>query len=69
MSRMLKPSQELQNRFDPTARHPLGRVVGGIVCPRLVATSGVIYNALHPLNLPVDIQNACAESLLTGSAL
>ncbi|KAJ6624883.1 oligosaccharyl transferase STT3 subunit [Mycena sp. CBHHK59/15] len=43
----------------PTAWYPLGRVVGGTVYPGLMATSGVIYNALHALNLPVDIRNIC----------
>ncbi|KAF8921010.1 Oligosaccharyl transferase STT3 subunit-domain-containing protein [Mucidula mucida] len=45
--------------FDPTAWYPLGRVVGGTVYPGLMATSGVIYNFLHYLNLPVDIRNIC----------
>ncbi|KAI0766040.1 oligosaccharyl transferase STT3 subunit [Irpex lacteus] len=47
------------NWFDPTAWYPLGRVVGGTVYPGLMATSGVIYNILHALNLPVDIRNIC----------
>ncbi|KAL0954077.1 hypothetical protein HGRIS_005226 [Hohenbuehelia grisea] len=51
--------QEFWNWFDPTAWYPLGRVVGGTIYPGLMATSGVIYNALHALNLPVDIRNVC----------
>ncbi|KAL4249883.1 STT3 family protein [Abortiporus biennis] len=47
------------NWFDPTAWYPLGRVVGGTIYPGLMATSGVIYNILHALNLPVDIRNIC----------
>ncbi|TFK34015.1 oligosaccharyl transferase STT3 subunit [Crucibulum laeve] len=50
---------EFWNWFDPTAWYPLGRVVGGTVYPGLMATSGVIYNFLHALNLPVDIRNVC----------
>ncbi|TFK69092.1 oligosaccharyl transferase STT3 subunit [Pluteus cervinus] len=50
---------EFWNWFDPTAWYPLGRVVGGTVYPGLMATSGVIYNILHSLNLPVDIRNIC----------
>ncbi|KAH9851849.1 oligosaccharyl transferase STT3 subunit [Lenzites betulinus] len=50
---------EFWNWFDPTAWYPLGRVVGGTIYPGLMATSGVIYNALHALNLPVDIRNIC----------
>ncbi|KAL1659744.1 Dolichyl-diphosphooligosaccharide--protein glycosyltransferase subunit STT3A [Schizophyllum commune] len=47
------------NWFDPTAWSPLGRVVGGTVYPGLMATSGVIYNFLKAINLPVDIRNVC----------
>ncbi|KAF4610819.1 hypothetical protein D9613_007270 [Agrocybe pediades] len=50
---------EFWNWFDPTAWYPLGRVVGGTVYPGLMVTSGVIYNILHWLNLPVDIRNVC----------
>ncbi|KAF9529008.1 oligosaccharyl transferase STT3 subunit [Crepidotus variabilis] len=50
---------EFWNWFDPTAWYPLGRVVGGTVYPGLMATSGVIYNILHAINLPVDIRNIC----------
>src|SRR5258707_1272938 len=52
-------TQEFWNWFDPTAWYPLGRVVGGTIYPGLMATSGVIYSALHALNLPVDIRNVC----------
>ena len=51
--------QEFWNWFDPTAWYPLGRVVGGTVYPGLMVTSGVIYNILRALNLPVDIRNVC----------
>ena len=51
--------QEFWNWFDPTAWYPLGRVVGGTVYPGLMATSGVIYNFLKAINLPVDIRNIC----------
>ena len=51
--------QAFWNWFDPTAWYPLGRVVGGTVYPGLMATSGVIYNILHALHLPVDIRNIC----------
>lgn len=51
--------QEFWNWFDPTAWYPLGRVVGGTVYPGLMATSGVIYNFLRAVNLPVDIRNIC----------
>lgn len=50
---------EFWNWFDPTAWYPLGRVVGGTIYPGLMATSGVIYNILHVLHLPVDIRNIC----------
>ncbi|KII85991.1 glycosyltransferase family 66 protein [Plicaturopsis crispa FD-325 SS-3] len=50
---------EFWNWFDPTAWYPLGRVVGGTIYPGLMATSGVIFNVLHALNLPVDIRNIC----------
>ncbi|KXN88003.1 Dolichyl-diphosphooligosaccharide--protein glycosyltransferase subunit stt3 [Leucoagaricus sp. SymC.cos] len=50
---------EFWNWFDPTAWYPLGRVVGGTVYPGLMATSGVIYNFLSAINLPVDIRNIC----------
>jgi len=47
------------NWFDPTAWYPLGRVVGGTIYPGLMATSGVIYNVLKAVHLPVDIRNIC----------
>ncbi|KIO34235.1 glycosyltransferase family 66 protein [Tulasnella calospora MUT 4182] len=50
---------EFWNWFDPTAWYPLGRVVGGTIYPGLMATSGVIYNVLRAVNLPVDIRNIC----------
>ena len=52
-------TQEFWNWFDHTAWYPLGRVVGGTIYPGLMATSGVIYNILHSLHLPVDIRNIC----------
>jgi hypothetical protein len=51
--------QEFWNWFDPTAWYPLGRVVGGTVYPGLMATAGVIWNALRLVNLEVDIRNVC----------
>jgi asparagine N-glycosylation enzyme membrane subunit Stt3 len=54
-----RTEQEFWNWFDPTAWYPLGRVVGGTIYPGLMATSGVIYNILHAINLPVDIRNIC----------
>jgi dolichyl-diphosphooligosaccharide--protein glycosyltransferase len=60
---------EFWNWFDPTAWYPLGRVVGGTIYPGLMATSGVIYNILHSLNLPVDIRNVCVMLAPVFSAL
>ncbi|KAH9951110.1 oligosaccharyl transferase STT3 subunit [Amylocystis lapponica] len=60
---------EFWNWFDPTAWYPLGRVVGGTIYPGLMATSGVIYNILHALNLPVDIRNICVMLAPGFSAL
>ncbi|KAF8957127.1 oligosaccharyl transferase STT3 subunit [Flammula alnicola] len=60
---------EFWNWFDPTAWYPLGRVVGGTVYPGLMVTSGVIYNILHALNLPVDIRNVCVMLAPGFSAL
>ncbi|KAI1790268.1 oligosaccharyl transferase STT3 subunit [Ganoderma leucocontextum] len=57
------------NWFDHTAWYPLGRVVGGTIYPGLMATSGVIYNLLHALNLPVDIRNICVMLAPGFSAL
>ncbi|KIM34096.1 glycosyltransferase family 66 protein [Serendipita vermifera MAFF 305830] len=50
---------EFWNWFDPTAWYPLGRVVGGTIFPGLMATSGVIFNFLRAIHLPVDIRNVC----------
>ncbi|KAJ2710391.1 oligosaccharyl transferase stt3 subunit, partial [Coemansia spiralis] len=47
------------NWFDETAWYPLGRVVGGTLYPGIMVTSAAIYNALHLLNIPVDIRNVC----------
>lgn len=47
------------NWFDPTAWYPLGRVVGGTVYPGLMVTSAIIYNALHAINIPVNIRDVC----------
>ncbi|KAF8909266.1 oligosaccharyl transferase STT3 subunit [Gymnopilus junonius] len=60
---------EFWNWFDPTAWYPLGRVVGGTVYPGLMVTSGIIYNFLHALNLPVDIRNVCVMLAPGFSAL
>lgn len=51
--------QEFWNWFDPTAWYPLGRVVGGTIYPGLMVTSGLIWNVLKWLNMPVDIRNVC----------
>ena len=50
---------EFWNWFDPTAWYPLGRVVGGTIYPGLMVTSGLVWNALRWLNMPVDIRNVC----------
>ncbi|ORX39432.1 Oligosaccharyl transferase STT3 subunit-domain-containing protein [Kockovaella imperatae] len=50
---------EFWNWFDPTAWYPLGRVVGGTIYPGLMVTSGLIWNALRWMNMPVDIRNVC----------
>ncbi|EUC54830.1 dolichyl-diphosphooligosaccharide-protein glycosyltransferase subunit STT3 [Rhizoctonia solani AG-3 Rhs1AP] len=60
---------EFWNWFDPTAWYPLGRVVGGTIYPGLMATSGLIYNFLHALHLPVDIRNICVMLAPAFSAL
>ncbi|CAE6442426.1 unnamed protein product [Rhizoctonia solani] len=60
---------EFWNWFDPTAWYPLGRVVGGTIYPGLMATSGLIYNFLHALHLPVDIRNICVMLAPGFSAL
>ncbi|KAI9769663.1 MAG: oligosaccharyl transferase stt3 subunit [Geoglossum simile] len=45
--------------FDDRTWHPLGRVTGGTLYPGLMVTSGVIYNVLRLLSIPVDIRNIC----------
>ncbi|KAI9782096.1 MAG: oligosaccharyl transferase stt3 subunit [Geoglossum umbratile] len=45
--------------FDDRTWHPLGRVTGGTLYPGLMVTSGIIYNVLHLLSMPVDIRNIC----------
>ena len=39
--------------------HPLGRVTGGTLYPGLMVTSGIIYQVLRLLSMPVDIRNIC----------
>jgi dolichyl-diphosphooligosaccharide--protein glycosyltransferase len=67
--RVLTSTQEFWNWFDPTVWYPLGRAVGGTIYPGLMATSGVIYNILHALNLPVDVRNVCVMLAPGFSAL
>jgi len=50
---------EFWNWFDKTAWYPLGRVVGGTVYPGIMVTSGLIYNFLHLINIPVNIRDVC----------
>ncbi|KAJ1964137.1 oligosaccharyl transferase stt3 subunit [Dipsacomyces acuminosporus] len=57
------------NWFDETAWYPLGRVVGGTLYPGIMVTSATIYNALHFLNIPVDIRNVCVFLAPVFSAL
>ncbi|KAJ2456842.1 oligosaccharyl transferase stt3 subunit [Coemansia sp. RSA 2424] len=57
------------NWFDETAWYPLGRVVGGTLYPGIMVTSATIYNALHLLNIPVDIRNVCVFLAPAFSAL
>ncbi|KAJ2774543.1 oligosaccharyl transferase stt3 subunit [Coemansia nantahalensis] len=57
------------NWFDETAWYPLGRVVGGTLYPGIMVTSAAIYNALHMLNIPVDIRNVCVFLAPVFSAL
>ncbi|KAL9111323.1 MAG: hypothetical protein Q9227_004200 [Pyrenula ochraceoflavens] len=45
--------------FDDRTWHPLGRVTGGTLYPGLMVTSGVIWNVLRLLSIPVDIRNIC----------
>ncbi|KAJ1897532.1 oligosaccharyl transferase stt3 subunit [Kickxella alabastrina] len=57
------------NWFDETAWYPLGRVVGGTLYPGIMVTSATIYNALHFVNIPVDIRNVCVFLAPAFSAL
>ncbi|KAJ2891313.1 oligosaccharyl transferase stt3 subunit, partial [Coemansia aciculifera] len=57
------------NWFDETAWYPLGRVVGGTLYPGIMVTSATIYNALHLVNIPVDIRNVCVFLAPAFSAL
>ncbi|KAJ2723727.1 oligosaccharyl transferase stt3 subunit [Coemansia sp. Benny D115] len=57
------------NWFDETAWYPLGRVVGGTLYPGIMVTSATIYNALHLVNIPVDIRNVCVFLAPMFSAL
>ncbi|KAJ2058014.1 oligosaccharyl transferase stt3 subunit [Coemansia sp. S146] len=57
------------NWFDETAWYPLGRVVGGTLYPGIMVTSATIYNALHLINIPVDIRNVCVFLAPAFSAL
>ncbi|KAJ1667840.1 oligosaccharyl transferase stt3 subunit [Coemansia sp. RSA 1813] len=57
------------NWFDETAWYPLGRVVGGTLYPGIMVTSATIYNALHMLNIPVDVRNVCVFLAPVFSAL
>ncbi|KAJ1859834.1 oligosaccharyl transferase stt3 subunit [Coemansia sp. RSA 2703] len=57
------------NWFDETAWYPLGRVVGGTLYPGIMVTSATIYNALHLINIPVDIRNVCVFLAPVFSAL
>ncbi|KAJ2502374.1 oligosaccharyl transferase stt3 subunit [Coemansia sp. RSA 1972] len=51
--------EKFWNWFDESAWYPLGRVVGGTLYPGIMVTSAAIYNALHAMNIPVDIRNVC----------
>ncbi|KAJ2559005.1 oligosaccharyl transferase stt3 subunit [Coemansia sp. RSA 1933] len=57
------------NWFDETAWYPLGRVVGGTLYPGIMVTSATVYNALHLLNIPVDVRNVCVFLAPAFSAL
>ncbi|KAK4687656.1 dolichyl-diphosphooligosaccharide---protein glycosyltransferase, partial [Tremellales sp. Uapishka_1] len=50
---------EFWNWFDPSAWYPLGRPVGTTLYPGLMVTSGLIWNFLRMINMPVDIRNVC----------
>lgn len=45
--------------FDDRTWYPLGRVTGGTLYPGLMVTSGIIWNALRSISIPVDIRNVC----------
>lgn len=45
--------------FDDRTWYPLGRVTGGTLYPGLMVTSGIIWNALRAISIPVDIRNIC----------
>ncbi|KAJ2516212.1 oligosaccharyl transferase stt3 subunit [Coemansia sp. RSA 1939] len=57
------------NWFDETAWYPLGRVVGGTLYPGIMVTSAAINNALHAVNIPVDVRNVCVFLAPVFSAL
>jgi dolichyl-diphosphooligosaccharide--protein glycosyltransferase len=50
---------DFHNWFDDRAWYPLGRIIGGTIYPGLMATSAVLYNALHYINITIDIRNVC----------
>ena len=60
---------EFWNWFDERSWYPLGRVAGGTLYPGLMVTSGVIYNILKKINIPVDIRNVCVMLAPAFSAL
>ena len=59
LQRNMLSGQEFWNWFDPTAWYPLGRPVGRTIYPGLMVTSGIIWNFLRMINMPVDIRNVC----------
>ncbi|KAK9824511.1 hypothetical protein WJX72_010999 [[Myrmecia] bisecta] len=59
----------LWNWFDDRTWYPLGRVVGGTVYPGLIWTAGVMWNILHFLNLPINVQEVCVFTAPLFSAL
>ena len=60
---------EFWNWFDERSWYPLGRVAGGTLYPGLMVTSGVIYNVLKAISLPVEIRNVCVMLAPGFSAL
>eukprot|EP00762_Andalucia_godoyi_P002443 ANDGO_02757.mRNA.1 Dolichyl-diphosphooligosaccharide--protein glycosyltransferase subunit STT3 len=48
-----------RNWFDDFTWYPLGRMIGSTVFPGLMATSALLYWALHAINITVDIRNVC----------